>query len=45
MKSEEIKDIIVAALNNGYIQKCDDVEQFGKMIAKFEKVYYDEIEK
>lgn len=42
---EQIKEIIVAALNNGYIPKYNDPEKFAEIIAKFEKAYYNEADK
>lgn len=42
LNSEQIKDIIVASLNNGYIPKYNDPEKFAEIIAKFEKAYYEE---
>lgn len=45
MRQEQIKEVLVAALNNGYIPKCNEPEKLGEMIAKIEKAYYDEIGK
>ena len=45
MNQEQIKEIIVVALNNGYIKKYPEIEKLAEDIAKFEKAYRDEFEK
>lgn len=47
MGSEELKDIIVALINNGYFPKYanDEAENCAKDIAKFVTTYYEEANK
>jgi|GEM_PF-1991927 len=47
MNGEDIKDIVVALINNDYFDRYtkDVPENLGKDIAKFVKVYYEEVNK
>lgn len=47
MNNEQLKEIIVALINNGYFPKYaqDEAGNLAKDVASFQKAYYDEIKK